>query len=118
MAGSAALLFGATLGMGINRLLKGSRFEARLDSWLASHLFDEKSDVQARPWRMRGCRTNTCHVTHAPQITVVVNGADAAHPRKIAEQMVMALQAHHSELDKKLADAWKRQAARDERTGF
>jgi hypothetical protein len=42
----------------------------------------------------------------------------AAHPRKIAEQMVMALQAHHSPLDQKLADAWKRQAVRDERTGF
>jgi hypothetical protein len=30
----------------------------------------------------------------------------------------MALQSHHSELDQKLADAWKRQSARDERTGF
>jgi len=34
----------------------------------------------------------------------------AAHPIKIAEQMVKALQAHHSER--------KRQAVRDERTGF
>jgi hypothetical protein len=47
-----------------------------------------------------------------------VHAEHAAHPGKIAEQMVMALQAHHSELDQKLADAWKRQAAHDERTGF
>ncbi len=106
---------GAALGEGTYRFgIKGSR----LETWLASHLHDERSDVHLRKWEMRGGRTNTWHVTHAPQITVVVNGADAAHPRKIAEQMVMALQAHHSELDQKLADAWKRQAVRDERTGF
>jgi hypothetical protein len=48
----------------------------------------------------------------------VVGSPKVAHPKKIAEQMVMALQSHHSELDQKLADAWKRQAVRDERTGF
>jgi len=106
---------GGGLGEGTYRFgIKGSR----LESWLASHLHDERSDVHLRKWEMRGGRTNTWQVTHAPQITVVVNGADAAHPRKIAEQMVMALQSHHSELDQKLADAWKRQAVRDERTGF
>jgi len=106
---------GIALEEGTHRFgIKGSR----LESWLASHLHDERSDVHLRKWEMRGGRTNTWQVTHAPQITVVVNGADAAHPRKIAEQMVMALQSHHSELDQKLADAWKRQAVRDERTGF
>jgi hypothetical protein len=40
----------------------------------------------------------------------------AAHPRKIGEQVV--LQAHHNELDQKLADAWKRQAVREERTAY
>lgn len=108
-------LAGGALGEGIYDLgIKRSR----LEGWLASHLHDQGSDVRLRKWEMRGGVTNTWRVTHAPQITVVVNGADAAHPRKIAEQMVMALQTHHSELDQKLADAWKRQAVRDERTGF
>jgi hypothetical protein len=105
---------GIAVGDGIFQLgMKASR----LEGWLASHLHDERSDVHLRKWETRS-GANTWHVSHAPQITVVVNGAEAAHPRKIAEQMVMALQAHHSELDQKLADAWKRQAVRDERTGF
>jgi hypothetical protein len=108
-------LAGGDLGKGIYDLgIKRSRLEGRL----ASHLHDQGSDVRLRRWEMRGGVTNTWRVTHAPQITVVVNGADAAHPRKIAEQMVMALQSHHSELDQKLTDVWKRQAVRDERTGF
>lgn len=106
---------GVALGEEIYRFgIKGSR----LEGWLASHLHDERSSVHLRNWETRRGENNTFRVSHAPQITVVVNGADAAHPRKIAEQMVMALQAHHSELDQKLADAWKRQAVRDERTGF
>jgi hypothetical protein len=113
--GGLAAVGTVTVGEEIYRFgIKGSR----LEGWLASHLHDERSDVHLRRWEMHRGGTNTFHVTHAPQITVVVNGAEAAHPRKIAEQMVMALQSHHSELDQKLADAWKRQSARDERTGF
>lgn len=108
-------LAGVALGEGIHDwVIKRSR----LEGWLASHPYDEKPDVRLRKREMHSTGANTWHVTHAPQITVVVNGADAAHPRKIAEQMVMALQAHHSELDQKLADLWKRQVVRDERTGF
>ncbi|MGH7924136.1 MAG: hypothetical protein ACREQH_06035, partial [Candidatus Binatus sp.] len=106
---------GLSLGEGIYHLgIKSSRF----DGWLASHLHDERSDVHLRKSEVRRGASNTWHVTHSPQVTVVVNAADAVHPRKIAEQMVMALQEHHSELDQKLADAWKRQAVRDERTAF
>lgn len=107
---------GPALGEGIDRL--GIKGGSRLEGRLASHLHDERSDAHLRKSEVRRGASNTWHVTHSPQITVVVNAAEAAHPRAIAEQMVMALQAHHSELDQKLADAWKRQAVRDERTGF
>jgi hypothetical protein len=94
--------------------IKGSR----LESELANHLQNENSHVHSSRMESHRAATNTWHVTHAPQITVVINGAEAAQPGKIAEQMVMALQSHHSELDQKLADVWKRQAVRDERTKF
>lgn len=80
-------------------------------------------DERDAPSASRG-RSTFCGINHTPILAdtlapgTPVIPASGAHPRKIAEQMVMALQMHHSELDQKLADAWKWQAARDERTGF